>query len=290
MLNFQDCTVRLYLNRKQKAKLNISMYLDYWKFEKFPFENVPDPDFFYLSKSHEEALTRLTYAARMRKGSAMLSGEIGCGKTTLSMLFVRELSEENYDVGIIINPKLDPNEFIQEILYQFGIKDIPDSKIKCLRLLNEKMLANLDEGKETLLIVDEAQVLDESTFEEIRLLLNFQLNNRFLITIILIGQPELVHKAKNIEQLDQRIAVKYHLTPFNFEDTEKYIIFRQEKAGGRDNVFTDEAIANIFEHTGGVPRKINNLCDLSLLIGSNAKEKIINKKIVEKIFSDGAIF
>ncbi|MGD9162825.1 MAG: AAA family ATPase [Desulfobacteraceae bacterium] len=266
------------------------MYLDYWKFEKFPFENVPDPDFFYLSKSHEEGLTRLIYAAQMRKGSAMLSGEIGCGKTTLSMVYVRELPEDKYDVGIIINPKLEAIEFLQEVLYQFGINGIPDSKVNCLRMLNEKMLANLDAGRETLLIVDEAQVLNESTFEEIRLLNNFQLNNRFLMTIILIGQPELVQKVNNIEQLDQRIAIKYHLTPFNFEDTERYITFRQQKAGGRENVFSDEAIVKIFAHTGGVPRKINNLCDLSLLIGSSTGKDIISKNIVEKIISDGSIF
>lgn len=266
------------------------MYLNYWKLKKLPFENVPDPDFFYLSNSHEEGLTRLIYAARMRKGGAMLSGEIGCGKTTLSMVFLRDLPEDKYDIGIIINPKLDSNEFIQEILHQFGIKDIPDSKIKCLRLLNEKMLANLDAGVETLLVVDEAQVLDESTFEEIRLLLNFQLNNRLLITVILIGQPELVHKVKNIEQLDQRIAIRYHLAPFNFIDTERYIIFRQQKAGGKDNIFSDEAMEKIFEHTGGVPRKINNLCDLCLLICSSAKKNIVGKDIVEKIINDGAIF
>ena len=193
-------------------------------------------------------------------------------------------------MGIIINSKPESKEFPQEILYQFGIYEIPDSKVKCLRVLNEKMLANLDAGKETLLIVDEAQVLDESTFEEIRLLLNFQLNNRFLMTIILIGQPELVHTVKNIEQLDQRVAIKYHLTPFNFKDTEKYIAFRQKKAGGRDNVFSDEAIYKIYEHTGGVPRKINNLCDLSLLIGFSTKKNVIGKNIVEKIINDGAIF
>ena len=99
------------------------------------------------------------------------------------------------------------------------------------------MLANLDADKETLLIIDEAQLLDESTFEDLRLLLNFQLNNRFLMTIILIGQPELVRKVKNIEQLDQRIAIKYHLTPFDFKETERYIVFRQQKAGGRGQCF-----------------------------------------------------
>jgi general secretion pathway protein A len=266
------------------------MYLDYWKFDKFPFESVPDPDFYYLSNAHEEGLTRLIYAAQMRKGSAMLSGEIGCGKTTLSMVFVRELPIEKYDIGIIVNPRLESLEFLQEILYQFGIKDIPDTKVKCLRVLNERMLANLEAGKETLLIVDEAQILNEASFEEIRLLLNFQLNNRFLMTIILIGQPELIKKVKDIEQLDQRIAIKYHLTPFNLEETARYIIFRQEKAGGRSNLFSDDAVERIYEYTGGVPRKINNLCDLSLLVGSSTKQDNISKKLVENIISDGALF
>ena len=95
---------------------------------------------------------------------------------------------------------------------------------------------------------------------------------------------------KGIEQLDQRIAIKYHLTPFNLDETERYIVYRQEKAGGKDNVFTDEAIDRIFKHTGGVPRKINNLCDLSLLVASSTKQNNINKKIVENIISDGALF
>jgi general secretion pathway protein A len=266
------------------------MYLEYWGFNEFPFENVPDPDFFYLSKSHEEALTRLIYAAEMRKGGAMLSGEIGCGKTTLSKVYVQELDSEKFDIGLIINPKLESKEFLQEVLYQFGINEVPDSKVECLRTLNEKMLDNLKEERETLLIVDEAQLLDDSTFEEVRLLLNFQLNNRFLMTIILLGQPELRDKIKAIEQLDQRIAIKYHLTPFNLEDTVKYIIFRQKKAGKAENVFSKEAIQKIFEHTEGIPRRINNLCDLSLLIGFSTNEKLIGTKIVENIITDGALF
>lgn len=266
------------------------MYLEYWGFSKFPFENVPDPDFFYLSKSHEEALTRLIYAAEMRKGGAMLSGEIGCGKTTLSKVYVQELSEDKYDIGMIINPKLEDKEFLQEILYQLDMQEIPETKVRCLRTLNEKMLANMNAGKETLLIVDEAQLLNESTFEEIRLLLNFQLNNRFLLTIILLGQPELMQKVKKIEQLEQRIAIRYHLTPFNREDTVKYIAFRQMKAGRARNVFTDEALLAIYEYTAGVPRKINNLCDLSLLIGFSSRQKTVDKKIVESIISDGTLF
>jgi general secretion pathway protein A len=266
------------------------MYLDYWGFTEFPFENVPDPKFFYLSRSHREALTRLFYAAQMRKGGAVLSGEIGCGKTILSKVYIQRFSGEKYDVALIINPKLESDEFLQEVLYQFGIENIPGSKVECLRVLNNRMIENVRKNKETLLIVDEAQLLNESTFEEIRLLLNFQLNDRFLLTIILLGQPELRGKVKGIEQLNQRIAIKYHLTSFNFEDTRQYVIGRQKKAGRYENAFSEEALQRVYDHTKGVPRKINNLCDLSLLIGFSSREKIIEPKLVENIISDGALF
>jgi general secretion pathway protein A len=265
------------------------MYLEFWGFRAFPFENVPDPQFFYLSKSHEEALTRLLYAAKMRKGGAMLSGEIGCGKTTLTKVIVQELPKEKFEIGLVINPKLEPVEFLQEVLYQFGVKDAPETKVKCLQRLNEKMLENLKAKKETVLMVDEAQLLAEETLEEIRLLLNFQLADRFLVTIILLGQPEVQEKIRGIQQLDQRIAIKYHLAPFDYEDSAQYIDFRQKKAGRKENAFTPKAMERIHENAQGVPRKINNLCDLSLLIGFSKNEKKIKPKIVESIVKDGAL-
>jgi general secretion pathway protein A len=265
------------------------MYLEYWGFEKFPFENVPDPDFFYLSKIHEEGLDRLIYAAKMRKGGAMLSGDIGCGKTTLTKVYVQKLSEEHFDIGLIINPKLEPLEFLQEVLYQLGVPDVPDSKRECLRLLSEKMNENAKAKKNTLLIVDEAQALDESGFEEVRLLLNNQVNGGYGMNVVLVGQPELRGKIKDMEQLDQRIAIKYHLTPFDQEDTARYITFRQEKAGAKKSVFTSVAVERIYEITEGVPRKINNLCDLSLLVGFSKNGKMIDPQIIEDIMSDGAL-
>lgn len=266
------------------------MYLEYWGFIEFPFENVPDPKFFYLSNSHEEALSRLIYAVRMRKGGAMLSGDVGCGKTTLTKVAIQELSGSTYDIALLINPKLEPLEFLQEVLYQFGISEVPETKVKCLRLLNDRMLENMKSGKETLLMVDEAQLLTSSTLEEIRLLLNFQLNDRFLITILLLGQPELKDKVRNVQQLDQRLAIRYHLAPFDLEDTGRYIEFRQTKAGRSSSVFTREAVARVFEHSKGVPRRINNICDLSLLIGFSKNAGEIDPKIVEGIIDDGALF
>jgi len=265
------------------------MYLEYWGFEKFPFENVPDPDFFYLSKTHEEGLTRLIYAARMRKGGAMLSGEIGCGKTTLTRVFVQELSDEPFEIGLVTNPNLGPLEFLQEVAFQLGVAEIPSTKVLTLRTLNDTLLKNGKANRETVLIIDEAQLVSDSVFDEIRLLLNFQLNDRFLINVFLVGQPELKGRVKGIEQLNQRIAIRYHIEPFNLEETGHYITFRQERAGRNGNAFQADAVKRIHEMTKGVPRKINNLCDLSLLIGFSKNEGVITPEIIESIERDGAL-
>ena len=265
------------------------MYLEYWGFVLFPFENVPDPRFLYLSQSHEEALSRLLYAAKMKKGGAMLSGEVGCGKTTLAKVCIQELSGDKFDIAMVVNPRLEPMEFLQEVLYQFGIPDVPDSKVKCLRFLNDKLARNMKDGKESLLLIDEAQLLPPSSLEEIRLLFNAQLEDRFLITVLLFGQPELKERIRNMPQLDQRIPIKYHLPPFDHEDCVKYIVFRQKKAGRKENAFAPEAMEKIYESTRGVPRKINNLCDLALLVGYSRGEKMIDSNTVESIVRDGAL-
>ncbi|MBU2497797.1 MAG: AAA family ATPase [Proteobacteria bacterium] len=219
----------------------------------------------------------------------MLSGEIGCGKTTLTRVFVQELSAEPFEIGLLANPKLGPLEFLQEVAYQLGISDIPSTKAQWLRLLSDKLVENVKAHKETILIIDEAQLVSDLVFDEIRLLLNFQSNDRFLINVFLVGQPELKGRVKGIEQLDQRIAIRYHIEPFNLEDTDHYIAFRQKKAGRNENAFHPEAVERIYEMTKGVPRKINNLCDLSLLIGFSKNERVVTPEIVEAIVRDGAL-
>jgi len=265
------------------------MYLEHWGFKLLPFENVPDPRFFYHSKSHEEALSRIVYAAKMGKGGAMLSGEVGCGKTTVAKVCIQELSGDKFDMALVVNPRLEPLEFLQEVLYQFGIADVPDSKVKCLRVLYEKLQRNHKEGKQTLLLIDEAQMLPDAGLEEIRLLLNAQEHDRFLITLLLFGQPELKARIRNLPQLDQRIPIKFHLPAFGREDSATYISYRQKKAGREKNAFTVEAMERIHENTGGVARKINNLCDLALLVGFSKGETMIDVNNVEAIIQDGAL-
>jgi len=137
------------------------------------------------------------------------------------------------------------------------------------------------------LIIDEAQVIEEdSTFEELRLLLNFQLNDRFLLTLILIGQPELKAKVDCIPQLSQRISIKYHLTPLNYKETVQFIFFRLKTAGLEKSIFSEEALKSIYEHSAGVPRSIVNLCDLCLLVGFSYKAPLVNSKLVAKVIQD----
>ena len=262
------------------------MYLVYWNLKKFPFENVADPSFFYVSQSHEEALGRLLYASRMSKGAAMLTGNIGCGKTLISRVYRNKLREAGADVALLNNPPHRPLEFLQEIAYQMGTEEPPDSKTKLLHILYKRMIANMQQSKKTIVVIDEAHVLPEEALEEARLLLNFQNNDHFMMTLLLIGQPELRVKVVRMSGLEQRIPIRFHLRPFDFVNTVKYILFREKKAGFTNNVFTKEALRKIYDYSGGLPRKINLICDLSLLVAFNEKTKVVKTSTVDTAIED----
>jgi general secretion pathway protein A len=262
------------------------MYLEYWGLQKFPFENVPDPEFMYYSSEYEEALARLVYAVKRNKGAVLLTGEIGCGKTTLSRVFIQKLGDSEYDIGLITNPSLEPADFLTAALYQLGLDSKSQTKAQLLKMLNERMVENMQNNRTTLLIIDEAQLICKETFEEIRLLSNFQLNDRYLVTLILIGQPELRDTIRNYKQLDQRIAIRYHLNPLNSDNTEKYIVFRLKKAGRTSGLFTAAALNEIYSYSTGIPRMINNICDMALLIGFSRKSEMIDEDIVKQVIKE----
>lgn len=263
------------------------MYLEYWGLKRFPFENVPDPDFIYYSPEHLEALSRLLYAVKGNKGIVLITGEIGSGKTTLSRVLMQQLPREKYDIGLMVNTTLGPLDFLREVLRSFGLNPGDDlSKSVLLKQFYEKALENLKQGKGSVLIVDEAQLISRETFEELRLLLNFQLNNRFLLTVILLGQPELRNVIKDIEQLDQRVAIRYHLNPLNFHETLKYMGVRFSKAGLSRNIITKEAAKAIYSYSKGIPRLINVICDTSLMVGFISKAKIVDSKIIKEAVKD----
>jgi type II secretory pathway predicted ATPase ExeA len=262
------------------------MYLAYWGLERFPFDNVADPSFFFLSEIHKEALSRLLYASKMMKGGAMLTGDIGCGKTLISRVYMSRLQQHGSEVSLLTNPPLEPVELLQEILVQMNVAEVGNSKTKLLQTLNRRIRENMEQRKETIIIIDEAQILNEETFEEARLLLNMQSNDRFLLTVVLIGQTELKVKIRQMNQFDQRIVIRYHIHPFGLPDTIKYIMFRERKAGFQRNVFTTKAIERIHEYSRGVPRVINSVCDLCLLIGFDRKSETVHSGIVNSVLEE----
>lgn len=264
------------------------MYEKYWGLTEKPFENTPNPRFMYYSKKHEEALMRLLYAIKEEKGAAMLTGEYGSGKTALSRVIIDQLMNDKiYEVALITNPQLTSVQFIQEIIYQLKNEHVSGSKQRLLHIMQDIVYKNFKESKKTVILIDEAQIIkNEETFEEIRLFLNFQLNYRFLITLILIGQAELLPKIRSMPQLQQRLGIKYHLLGLNNIETAEYIKHRLSVGGTKADIFTPEAVEVFYEYSKGLPRSINNACDMSLLIGFGQEAKVIDKELAQKIVAD----
>lgn len=264
------------------------MYEEYWGLSEMPFENTPDPRFLYYSTQHEEALTRLMYVIKKRKGAGMLTGVFGCGKTVLARALLQELKKNIYRVAFIINPQLAYVELLRSIAHHLGAKDLPIKKTEVLtdfllQVLSDILFNNMKDGKETVIIIDEAHVIeDKAVFEELRLLLNFQLDDRFLLTLLLLGQPELKEEVDGNKQLAQRIALAYHLEPLSEEDTLNYITHRLCVANRTEPIFDSSAVEAIYENSGGIPRRINQICDMSLFTGFGKKATRIDREIIQE--------
>lgn len=262
------------------------MYEEYWGLKEKPFENTPDPRFLYRSPQHDESLSRLIYVVREGKGAGMLTGVFGCGKTVLGRALCKELEKDVYKVGFVNNPRLGDVDLLRMIAYQLGSVELPDRKTDILITLEKLLTDNIKDGKKTVIVIDEAHTIeDKNVFEELRLLLNFQLEDKFLLTLILLGQPELNKKIEDNKQLAQRIAMRYHLEELNREETAHYIKHRLEIAGGKREIFAPLTAGLIFERTGGIPRRINQVCDMCLFTGFAKKVKIIDEEIVREAIS-----
>jgi general secretion pathway protein A len=266
------------------------MYKDFWNMTELPFENTPNPKFLYYSKEHEEALFRLLYVVEQRKGAAMLTGIFGCGKTVIGRALLGKLNKNIYRIAVINNPHLKSVELLRTIARQLGVTELSEklnemSADTFLQKIEEVLINNSRDGKETLIIIDEAHMIhDDDIFEELRLILNFQTEEKFLLTLILMGQSELIEKVRKHKPFAQRIALGYHLSPFDLLDTQKYIEHRLEVVGKKNRqLFTPQGVEVVFQNSGGIPRRINQICDMSLLTGFNNNVSIIDDKIVEDV-------
>ncbi|OIN97945.1 hypothetical protein AUJ66_01885 [Candidatus Desantisbacteria bacterium CG1_02_38_46] len=259
------------------------MYEEFWGLKEKPFENTPDPRFLYNSNQHEEALSRLLYVIRERKGAGMLTGVFGCGKTLIAKTILAELGRDIYRVSLVTNPRLNDVELLRMIGYQLGGEVLQTTKSDVLISLENVLLNNIRDGKNTVVIIDEAHSIENrEVFEEIRLLLNFQHEDKFLLTVLLLGQPELREKIDANKQLSQRIALKYHLQGLSKEEAGFYIEHRIKVAGGKKDIFKQEAKELIFENSAGIPRRINQICDMALFLGFGKKIKSVEKEMVRE--------
>lgn len=260
------------------------MFTRFYGLREKPFSKTPDPRFLFLSRGHQEALARLQYAVEERE-PALLTGEIGSGKTTISRALMDTL-DESYRFCFIFNPVLSPLEFLRVVAINLGLEQPAAGKDDLLRDITRELYRCYNEGGCPVIIIDEAQLIPgPEVFDEIRLLTNFQLDDRNLLSMIIMGQPELRSRLSLAlyEPLRQRIGIQYHLAPLDLEETMEYIDFRLGVAGGRPGLFSPEAIQMIHELSGGVPRRINAIATNALLAGYGRDASWIDGSIIDEV-------
>ncbi|MGZ5817608.1 MAG: AAA family ATPase [Burkholderiaceae bacterium] len=265
------------------------MYTKFFRLNQAPFSIAPDPRYLYMSDSHREALAHLLYGVNIGGGFVLLTGEIGTGKTTVCRCFLEQIPD-NCDVAYIFNPKLTVHELLQTICEEFRIEvghdaGAPPTAKHYVDALNDFLLTSHAQGKNSVLVIDEAQNLSEEVLEQLRLLTNLETNERKLLQIILIGQPELrdILSDPRLEQLAQRVIAHFHLGPLSGKDTANYIIHRLAVAGlSAAPPFSRRSVQQIYERTNGVPRRINLLCDRALLGAYTENKMKVNSDIVDK--------
>src|SRR5580700_1440593 len=244
------------------------MYNAFFGFSESPFNLSPDPAFFYRSEQHEEALANLVYGVQARKGFIVLTGEVGTGKTTMLECLRDFLEAHSIEFAFLFNSRLNVEQFFEMIAYDLNLRCQRTSKTEVLFALNELLVEQTQQGRTTVLIVDEAHNLDWEVLEEIRLLGNLENRRGKMLQILLAGQPELDRKleAPDFRQLKQRVALRCVLQPFQPEETLEYIHSRLARAGLKElSVFPPEILREIHFRTQGIPRVINAMCDNLLL-------------------------
>jgi len=258
------------------------MYLEHFDLKDFPFRLTPDTDFLYMSPSHSRALSYMEYAVFNQEGFVVITGEIGSGKTTLIQKLLSEM-DEGINVAKVFQTQLDDVEFLQSVLVEFGMNPFSAKKVELLNMLNQYLIDSYMNNKRVVLIVDDAQNLSKRVLEEICMLSGVETQKEKILHVILVGQPELSKTLElpDMEQLLQRVSLRYHMRALTESESLKYIKYRLSVAGADSVLFTDDVTKLVYKYTGGIPRLINTLCDTSLTCAYADNEQMVNKTVMK---------
>jgi general secretion pathway protein A len=262
---------------------NLNMYLSYFQLQEPPFAITPDPRYLYFTSFHRAAFEHLVYGVSTRRGFMELTGEVGCGKTTICRAVLAGLGDQVRS-AMILNPCLSGAQLLRAIVTDFGLT-VPRDRLGQHAVLNQFLLQQAAQGGKVVLIIDEAQDLSTRTMEEVRLLSNLETAQHKLLQIVLAGQPELKKRleAPELRQLRQRITLRTHIPPLGVADIAGYIDHRLRTAGAPADVrFADGACNQVAAYSGGVPRMINAVCDYAMLAGYTMNLRQISAACVER--------
>jgi type II secretory pathway predicted ATPase ExeA len=265
------------------------MYEQFYALREKPFALTPDPAYLFLAKRHRHALTMLEYALTQASGFALITGEVGCGKTTVVQHFLARAAGA-LDVGFINNAHPGFGALLPWVMESFGLEAGQATPSELYRRFAAHVRQKYAAGARTVLVIDEAQNLGIAGLEELRVLSNLNVGKDLLLQTVLIGQPELraLLQLQSMRQLAQRIAIDHHLEALRSEETLGYVRHRLAVAGGRPDLFTPEAIQLVHECTGGVPRLVNLVCDTALVYGFAEQRPDITPDLIEQVVADRA--
>lgn len=262
------------------------MYEEFFGLSGKPFQLNPDPGFFFASKGHKRALAYLDYGLHQGEGFIVITGEVGAGKTTLLRGMIDRLPQDSIIATQIVSTQVEADDLLRLVAEGFGLPTAGSDKSTLLTELRQFCLREHERGKRALLIVDEAQNLPPRAVEELRMLSNFQVGTRSLVQSFLVGQPELrdMMQAPEMSQLKQRIIASYHLGPLDKEETRSYVQHRLQHVGwSQDPSFEPAAFESIHESSGGIPRRINGLCDRLMLACYLGGSHSIRAELVKEV-------
>jgi general secretion pathway protein A len=267
------------------------MYEKFYGLAQNPFGVTPDPQFYYGTTKHNEALANLTYGIRRRKGFVVLTGEVGTGKTLLLRCLLEALRRSKVTHAFIFNPLLSTSDLLRHVVADFGIKEPKTNRGDLLMQLNQFLIEVYRSGSTAALLVDEAHLLSAELLEEIRLLSNIETAQHKLLQILLVGQPELddILDSPYLRQLKQRVALRYKLEPLDDSEVHGYIDRRLQLAGAPGRlleIFPPETLARIVFYSHGTPRLINNICDAALVNAYAQQERFVSPEIIEEVAND----